>query len=382
MQKSNSKSLRHRLNPVDSSLGFLGAILALFGASFVFEFIVILINFNKYLADPDNITLIMSAPWFLILSSIITQGALLGFCILLCKIRHVNFAKAAAINQKLSLWVIIIIPLLSLFLIMSNTPLLVTADKIFQTIKYTVPDLPIDQLMSSPLGIIAVIITTCVLPAICEEFVFRGLVLQGLASRFKPFTAIILSAFAFSMMHMSPAQTVHQFILGITLGYVVLTAKSVWAGVLLHFFNNFWAVIGTITQNYGFGALLIENTTFIYISAVFFAIIGLAIFFLSFDFAAKKQKDSIFIQAISKFSNSEKVKRYRINYDVIVAPFYKVFDAGTNMFVEQPISSEEYKIFAHQKEIKHRRVFIALMCIAFGICIAMWIFSLVTGMML
>ncbi len=40
-------------------------------------------------------------------------------------------------------------------------------------------------------------------------------------------------------MHGNPIQTVHQFLLGMVLAYIVLVSRSLWAAVLLHFFNNF-----------------------------------------------------------------------------------------------------------------------------------------------
>jgi hypothetical protein len=375
----SKNNLRHKLNPVDSSLGFLGAILAIYGAATAFQLILMLIYLSEVIADSNYLTSVLSFPWVIVVSSIINQGALLGFCFLLCKIRHIDLFKATAVNQKVSLSIILILPILSLFLIMSNTPLLTAVDNFFELIKYKVPDINIDPLLNSPLGIIGIIFATCVLPAICEELVFRGIILQGLASRFRPINAILLSAFAFSMMHMSPAQTVHQFILGIALGYVVLTTKSLWAGVLLHFLNNLWAVLGTIFQKYGFGAVLFDNTIFIYSTAILFSLIGIIGFFLAVDLAAKKTKDSIFIKAITGFKNREQNNRYVINYDVIFTPFQRVFDEVKKEYVEQPLSGQEYIMYAQDKEKKHKKIFVALMCIAFGICIAFWIYSLFLG---
>ncbi|HEY8389999.1 MAG TPA: hypothetical protein VIL26_03505, partial [Clostridia bacterium] len=91
MKNSITKNLRQKLNPVDSGLGFLGAILALFGATFVFEFIVILFNISNFINNPNFLNQLLEKSWFIISSSIVTQGTLLGFCFLLCKIRHVDF---------------------------------------------------------------------------------------------------------------------------------------------------------------------------------------------------------------------------------------------------------------------------------------------------
>ncbi len=84
-------------------------------------------------------------------------------------------------------------------------------------------------------------ITICVLPAVCEEILFRGLVFSGL-KKIGTKTAVFASAFIFMIMHGTPDQTVHQFILGIILALAFLVTNNLWVPILIHFFNNFIAV--------------------------------------------------------------------------------------------------------------------------------------------
>ena len=59
----------------------------------------------------------------------------------------------------------------------------------------------------------------------------RGVVLNA-ASRKRDYSyAILITAGMFSLMHGNPIQTVHQFLLGAVLAYVVLVSKSLWAGI-------------------------------------------------------------------------------------------------------------------------------------------------------
>lgn len=81
----------------------------------------------------------------------------------------------------------------------------------------------------------------CVAPAICEEILFRGLICNGL-KRLGSVTAVLGSAFLFMIMHGSPDQTVHQFILGIILAVVFLVTNNLWVPIIIHFLNNFIAV--------------------------------------------------------------------------------------------------------------------------------------------
>lgn len=88
------------------------------------------------------------------------------------------------------------------------------------------------------------IITTCITPAVCEEFLFRGVIASGFKEK-GFFVALVSSSIIFTLMHGNPEQTVHQFIIGFVIGYIFLKTGNIWIGVIVHFMNNFVAV--TIT---------------------------------------------------------------------------------------------------------------------------------------
>lgn len=85
------------------------------------------------------------------------------------------------------------------------------------------------------------VVFICVVPAISEEVLFRGLIANGL-KRVSTVVAVFGSSFLFMIMHGSPDQTMHQFILGIVLALVFLISDNIWVPILVHFFNNFIAV--------------------------------------------------------------------------------------------------------------------------------------------
>jgi membrane protease YdiL (CAAX protease family) len=365
----NPKNLRKKLNPVDSGISFLGAIFAIVGASYLLTMIVILTYFAEYSANPTFLNQAMNYPWVIILSAILPQLTLLLFAFIFCEMRRIDLFSATRINSKPKITVIAIIPVLALFLIFSNLPLLTAADDIFRRVGYTMPDISFGNMLDSPWGVIGVVLSVCLMPALFEELIFRGLVLQGLASKFRPYFAIILSSLAFSLMHMSPAQTIHQFLLGIALGYIVLATKSIWAGVILHFFNNLWAIIFELLPQNIISVPFIDNTIFIYLGGVIFSLLGLVAFFLAVDFANKDIAQGIFAKSIKK---RQKDYQYRINYDIILPP---------PAFGAMSMSEEEYKNYAIAKEQKNRRTFIILFTLAFGICLAFWILSLAQGIL-
>lgn len=94
------------------------------------------------------------------------------------------------------------------------------------------------------------LIVMAVLPAVVEELLFRGVILQGLM-RFGPITAVIVSAMLFSLFHLSLSQTVYQFILGIIFAVLYLRTRNLTYPILLHFFNNAFTLTVMYAMNDG-----------------------------------------------------------------------------------------------------------------------------------
>lgn len=85
------------------------------------------------------------------------------------------------------------------------------------------------------------VVLICILPALCEEILFRGLIYNGL-SKISRKVGIWGSAILFMLIHGSPDQTVHQLILGVILALSLEATQTIWVPILIHFFNNFIAV--------------------------------------------------------------------------------------------------------------------------------------------
>lgn len=88
------------------------------------------------------------------------------------------------------------------------------------------------------------IINTAIVPAVCEEFLFRGLILMLLLPYGKK-TAIFGSAVMFALMHQNFGQLIYTFGMGIVLALIAIETKSIWGGILLHFFNNLFSVVSS-----------------------------------------------------------------------------------------------------------------------------------------
>lgn len=86
------------------------------------------------------------------------------------------------------------------------------------------------------------ILSTAIVPAFCEEYLFRGAILTNLLP-FGKSTAIFASAFLFGLMHQNPVQMLYTMLMGVVIGYVYVKTKSIWICIILHGINNLITVL-------------------------------------------------------------------------------------------------------------------------------------------
>lgn len=86
------------------------------------------------------------------------------------------------------------------------------------------------------------ILSTAIVPAFCEEYLFRGAILTNLLP-FGKSTAIFASAFLFGLMHQNPMQMLYTMLMGVVIGYIYVKTKSIWVCIILHGINNFITVL-------------------------------------------------------------------------------------------------------------------------------------------
>lgn len=78
-----------------------------------------------------------------------------------------------------------------------------------------------------------------ILPAICEEFLHRGFVLNETKNHIGFKRAIIFSSILFGLMHLNITQVFYAIILGFIMGYIAVASDNIWPAVIMHFTNNF-----------------------------------------------------------------------------------------------------------------------------------------------
>ena len=158
----------------------------------------------------------------------------------------------------------------------------------------------------------------CVVPAICEEVLFRGLICNGL-KKLGTTTAVFLSAFLFMIMHGSPDQTVHQFILGIILALAFLISNNLWVPIIVHFLNNFIAVTISYVAYGDSAEEVVTETAQMYLSDYLFyaitsAVVAGVILYFLFKALSNCSKVEEKVEPVEQKNIVFPVQDYKMNY--------------------------------------------------------------------
>lgn len=88
-----------------------------------------------------------------------------------------------------------------------------------------------------------------VIPAIFEEVLFRGVILQSLR-RFGDGFALGMSSLLFAMLHRNFVQGPNALLVGMVLGYFTLRAGSILPAIIMHFCNNLVVAVVSVISLY------------------------------------------------------------------------------------------------------------------------------------
>ena len=91
-------------------------------------------------------------------------------------------------------------------------------------------------------------LSTAIVPAFCEEFLFRGIICNHLRPYGKT-VAVVGSSLLFGLMHQNVGQMFYATVAGVVLSVIYLESRSIWAPTLLHMFNNLTSVVYDIVAD-------------------------------------------------------------------------------------------------------------------------------------
>lgn len=101
----------------------------------------------------------------------------------------------------------------------------------------------VEQVLASDLGLAFNLMALAVVPAVCEELLFRGYVQRNLERSTGPIRGLLVTGFVFAVYHLRFTQLLPLAMLGLYLGYVLWVSRSLWTAAAVHFANNAFAVL-------------------------------------------------------------------------------------------------------------------------------------------
>lgn len=133
--------------------------------------------------------------------------------------------------------------------------------------------------LDGPLNIACAFLVAGVCAPIFEELVFRGSYFGSALKKRTPVVAILLSGVCFSLMHMNPAQTVYQMIVGVVASLFAYYSGSVISAITFHATSNLTVLFVSVLSTPSAESATISPSVPLLIVTVIMLILGSAIVF-------------------------------------------------------------------------------------------------------
>lgn len=82
---------------------------------------------------------------------------------------------------------------------------------------------------------VALVLTIAVIPPVVEELIFRGLLLERWAAKWRIGTAVVVQAVFFGILHVDP---VGAGVFGVAMALMYLRTRTLWVPIIMHAMNN------------------------------------------------------------------------------------------------------------------------------------------------
>ena len=155
--------------------------------------------------------------------------------------RDINYKVASKINFNIGWKNAALCVLIAVIGVFGINPLISSIDGFLVDIGYNLAGslpLPMDNFG----WLILNIILLAGVPAILEELIFRGVILNGY-KKLGAVPAMVITSLLFALIHGSVQQFVFPFLFGLILSFAALKTGSVLAPIIIHFVNNALVVI-------------------------------------------------------------------------------------------------------------------------------------------
>jgi hypothetical protein len=167
------------------------------------------------------------------------------------------------------------------------------------------------------------LVLTPTLPAICEELLFRGVIMRGLNEKGVVY-GVVFSSFLFALMHGSVAMILLQFLLGLGMAIITHVTKNHYYAVAIHFSNNlFLSIVMALSQIFTGEYLKLGNLVSAFTSVFGIAFLLIASFYFLNKYLANYKRKILGVEPThSEFEEIEQIK-YKSQDGFYQKPFYK-----------------------------------------------------------
>jgi membrane protease YdiL (CAAX protease family) len=260
-----------------------GLTFSLIAVCYTLSIILFSIIFSLFIKKESTISSIISS---LVLYS--TLGLLVIYILKTKKTKINCFVKKP--NTKYLL--ISIIAIISIYLVFGTLNVHFTQFLIDVGVKIKLPNHTVNNVSEY----ILLLITLCVLPAIIEEFLFRGIILSGL-NGVNIFVKSAICSVLFALSHANLSQLLYQFICGYLFCLIGLPFGNLVYGIIIHFINN--AFVLTM-EFFKVDLSILSSWWIILIGAIAFVLIMVYLIFIEKNKGNKVNSDNKNISTVFK----------------------------------------------------------------------------------
>lgn len=322
MEKNNIYQKRNFYNDKDSTVIFLIALFLPILISLLFTLIANVIEAAAGLEGDE----INSNIWYLAAYSLVMGIAYVVLYLLYNKANRIEY-KAINLNFKMPWHTYLIIAVIGIISLFGVQYFISMIDNLLKAIGYPLNSGYTINPTDGGTFVLAIFVLA-IIPAITEELLFRGVILNGLRGRFGDIGAIFMSALLFALMHQNFQQLIYPFILGSIMGYIVLRTGSLVSSMLVHFINNFLVVMFTFIENTTGFSLAIEGWPLYLIGTVLlFLTAGILFIIDRYYFAHKNRKND---EQIDKNIYAPKLLYISIAISLLLFTIVEVTNIVTN----------------------------------------------------
>lgn len=300
-------NLKTKYNEKDTGLIYLLALAVTLGYQLIATLVVTLLAAKEGI-DPETY---LSRPVVLIVFYCLNAVLLVALFFIYNKVKKQKIQTSAKTEFCFGFKNLLLCIAISIFVLFGYNYIINLISHIMSVCGYN-PDSSLPLPFNNIGWLFANIAILALLPAISEELIYRGIILNGLR-RFGAIKAVFFSALIFAFAHGSLMQFFYQLILGIVLGFVLVKTGSLIASMVVHFLNNLIVVVlNYLSFVYSWPELEILNGPAVWgafdvVIAISMALATTAVVMLLISLLKPKKPELEYTKSKEKFDGTAKV---------------------------------------------------------------------------